>query len=291
MKKILSLFLFLLISQVLLLCQVLMVQKAHADPALHFAREDNLLIRFPIPEKGVVCSNQKRAERLSKVLSNLDVYEDPWGPKIYRGLYKGEKMFIASVPVGSGSGLLFTELYAAGAKYIIRYGSDDNKDPSEEDKYILKIIDEADNLYGFNLSAGIDENECGKSIFASPRILEALNAEATSRELKVETRVCHHHENFHALRMPEKLSLERRERLMAQLKKISRTDKKESFDMESAVLFRVAKDFDLHAASVLQTINKSDKKLGPYEGHNKQQALEMEKIFIDYLLSALLRIN
>lgn len=280
MKRVVVFFLFLLICQA-----------ANATADIHFVIEDNLLIRSPLPEKGVVCSNQKRAERLSKVLSHLEVHEDPWGPKIYTGLFKGEKMFIASVPVGSGSGLLFTELYAAGAKYIIRYGSDDIRHPTEEDKYILKIIDEADNLYGFNLSSGIDESEWGKSVFASPKIIEALNLEAESRELKVEIRVCHHHENFHALRMPEKLSPERKERLMAQLTKISRTDKKESFDMESAVLFRVAKDFDLHAASVLQTVNKEDKKLGPYEGANKQQAIEMEKIFIDYVLSALLRIS
>ena len=62
-------------------------------------------------------------------------------------------------------------------------------------------------------------------------------------------------------------------------------------DMESAVLFRVAQDFGQHAATVLQTVNKEDNKLGPYEGKNKEQAMQMEQVFTDYLLSVLLKLS
>ncbi|MBS0185592.1 MAG: hypothetical protein JSS34_04535 [Proteobacteria bacterium] len=254
-------------------------------------KEDNLFVRIPIPDRGIVSSNQNRIERISTVLDQRDVYEVPWGPKIYIGFYKKCKVFMASAPVGSGSGLMFTELYSAGAQYIVRYGSDDVKSPPQEDKNLIKIIDETDNLFGFELASGLDPNSCGKSLWASSEIIAALSAEALERNLPIEKRVCHHLENYHALRTPEKFSSKRKEALENQLKNLKRDNKKESFDMESAVLFRVAHDFKRHAASVLQTVDKENKNEGPYEGANKEQALEMEKVFTDYVLSALLRLK
>lgn len=69
---------------------------------------------------------------------------------------------------------------------------------------------------------------------------------------------------------------------MQQLNQIKRSDKKESFDMESAILFRVAKNFCKHTATVLQTFNKGSNKKGPYEGKNKDQALSLEEDFRAY---------
>ncbi|HQS84359.1 MAG: hypothetical protein B7Y25_05390 [Alphaproteobacteria bacterium 16-39-46] len=173
----------------------------------------------------------------------------------------------------------------------MRYGSDDVKSPVSDEKNLIKIIDETDNLYGFERASGLDPSECGKTILASSEIISALSEEALKRNLMVEKRVCHHLENYHALRTPEKFSLKRREALENQLKALKRDDKKESFDMESAVLFRVAKDFKRHAAAVLQTVDKENKNQGPYEGDNKAQVLEMETVFTDYVLSALIRLN
>lgn len=79
------------------------------------------------------------------------------------------------------------------------------------------------------------------------------------------------------------------EKQLADLKQKS-NGKKESFDMESAVLFRCAKDFGRHALSVLQTVNKEDSKCDPYEGRNREQALKDEtELFVDYIFSALLQ--
>jgi hypothetical protein len=61
--------------------------------------------------------------------------------------------------------------------------------------------------------------------------------------------------------------------------------------METAVLFRIAKDFRLHAATVLQTVKKESPKLSSYEGENFLQAKKVEEtIFFDYVLDALLNI-
>jgi uridine phosphorylase len=156
---------------------------------------------------------------------------------------------------------------------------------------MVKIIDETDNLYGFNMASGVPEVEWGKSVFASPKIIDALRDEAVSRHLPVEKRICHHLENYHSLRSPEKFSPDRTAILQKHLQKFKRSDKKESLDMESAVLFRVAKDFGKHAASVLQTVDKENSQLGPYEGDNKKKAIMLENRFVEYILSALLRID
>ena len=269
----------------------LMLRQSYGISQIDLKLEDNLFVRIRVPKKGIVCSNQGRVERITTILTDVQTYEVPWGPKIFIGKYKDQEIFIASAPVGAGSGLMFTELYSAGADYIVRYGSDDVKNIMDGEESLIKIVDETDNLYGFNMASGVPEEEWGKSIFASDVILQALKAEAHDRKLMVEVRVCHHLENYHALRTPNKFSYKRGKKLYKQLNAIKRRDKKESMDMESAVLFRVAKDFGKHAASVLQTVNKNDSKMGPYEGVNREQAIGLETIFVDYILSSLLRIN
>lgn len=258
---------------------------------IYLTLEDCLFVKYPVPEKGIVCSNYERALRLSENLTDPEMHKCAWGPFVVIGNYKGEKIFIACASVGSGSGLLFTELFVAGAKYIIRYGSDDVKLPPESDAYLVKIVDEADNLYGFNLQSGVPEEELGQSIDASTEIVNALISTALSKKINYEMRICHHLENYHALRSPDKFSHERAERLQAILQGLKRHPKAASFDMETAVLFRVAKDFGLHAATILQTVKKESPKLSSYEGENYQEARKVEEeIFFRYVLDALLNI-
>ena len=104
-------------------------------------------------------------------------------------------------------------------------------------------------------------------------------------------RICHHLENYHGLRSPDKFSIERTKRLQAILEELKKNPKPASFDMETAVLFRLAKDFGLHAATILQTVKKEDLKLSSYEGENYLEARKVEEnIFFDYVLDALLQI-
>jgi uridine phosphorylase len=86
------------------------------------------------------------------------------------------------------------------------------------------------------------------------------------------------------LRCPDKFSDERSARLKQILSDLNKNPKPASYDMETAVLFRVAKDFGAHAASVLQTVNK--------ERNDFEQAKEVEELFFfNYVLSALSKLN
>lgn len=262
-----------------------------SSPEINLTLEDCVFIKHPVPEKGIVCSNYERALRLVKRLDAPQIQKSSWGPFVATGDYKGNKIFISCAPVGSGSGLMFTELFVAGAKYIIRYGSDDVKSPPASDAYLVKIVDEADNLFGFNIQSGVDPKEWGQSLEASPQIIQALISTAKAKGIVYETRICHHLENYHGLRLPHKFSTEKSARIKAILEELNKNPKPASYDMETAVLFRVAKDFGLHAATVLQTVNKEAAKLASYEGENYEQAKEVEEnIFFNYVLDALLEI-
>ena len=263
-----------------------------SSPAINLSSQDCLFVKYAVPQKGIVCSNYERALRLSNKLENSETHKIAWGPFVTTGEYQGESIFIACAPVGTGSGLLFTELFANGANYIIRYGSDDVKKPPESDYRLVKVVDEADNLYGFSLQSGIDLNLCGQKLKASPKIIEALTSTAKQKEISYEMRICHHLENYHALRCPGSFSEERQTKLRAMLSELEKnSEKQSSYDMETAVLFQVAQDFDKHAATILQTVNKEDRNLSSYEGEHYQKALEIEEnIFFDYVLESLLKV-
>lgn len=146
----------------LFLCAAILltnIQLVSSEKKIHLTVEDCLFVKYPVPEKGIVCSNYERALRLCQRLDCVEMHKCAWGPFVAIGEYKGEKIFVGCASVGTGSGLLFTELYVAGAKYIIRYGSDDVKAPPHSDAYLVKIVDEADNLYGFNIQSGVDPIE------------------------------------------------------------------------------------------------------------------------------------
>lgn len=258
----------------------------------------NLFIRQPVPEKGIVCSNVQRATRLaSSYLLVEEKFSCSWGAEVWIGTYSpsvsDEKFFIAIAPVGSGSGLVFQELFSAGCKYLVRYGSDDVQNPEPQEYSTVKLIDEADNLYGFCQASGLPESEWGKSVQASSVLLDAFEREAKERHLSLDRRICHHLENYHALRNPETYP-NREIILRKQLESLKKKScgKKESFDMESAVLFRVAVDSGRHAISILQTVHKEDSDCDPYEGRHGQEALELEqKHFVDYIFQSLMRVR
>ncbi len=266
--------------------------QAHSELQIFLTQNECLFVKCPVPKKGIVCSNHDRVMRLAEKLSNKEVHTASWGPFVVIGEYKGEKIFVAKASVGTGSGLLFTELFVNGAEYIIRYGSDDVKLPPESDAFLVKIVDEADNLYGFELQSGIDATDCGKSLFASQKIVQALTEEAKQKKINYEMRICHHLENYHALRQPEKYAPDRRMKIYAMLQELEKNEKKASYDMETAVLFRVAKDFDKHAANILQTVSKEHKSqfLRPEDELTHVRKLE-EELFFPYVLDALLRIT
>jgi uridine phosphorylase len=244
-----------------------------------------ILINEPVPEKGITCSNRERILRLSQNLEETRKIQSSWGTMVIIGNYQGKEIFLALAPVGSGSGLVFTELYAQGASAIIRFGSDDVPNPSPTEAKLFKIIDEADNLYGYSKAIGVDSSQWGKSIPASPTLVEALKTQAQHQNLSYEIQVCHHLESYHALRNPEVFP--DRDRIQRDYAKIKRQDKKESMDMETAVLLETARLFGKEAASVLQTVDKEKAADPYYQTEMIKEIYQIEKEFFQVIFAAL----
>ncbi len=246
-----------------------------------------IFINEPVPQKGITCSNRQRILRLAKHLESTRTIESSWGPFVIIGKYENKDIFLALAPVGTGCGLLFTELYYRGANAIIRFGSDDIPNPTSEETQLFKIIDEADNLFGYSQAIGVERNKIGKSIPASSRLVEALKQASKRQNLNYQTRVCHHLESYHALRIPEAFPEDYRHRIEADYAAVKRQDKPESMDMETAVLLETARLFNRDAASILQTVDK-EKASDPY--HQKEtleQIYRTENQFFEIAFNAL----
>lgn len=92
----------------------------------------NVIIKKPLPARGVVSSNPKRVERLlrnakeNQLLTDIKSHTDVgWGVNIATAVYHDKQndcsveIFIAGVPMGSaGSGFAFFEMFAAGAQAV-----------------------------------------------------------------------------------------------------------------------------------------------------------------------------
>ena len=87
----------------------------------------NVIIKKPLPARGVVSSNPKRVEHLlqnakeNQLLTDIETHTNVgWGVTIYTAVYKNDvEIFIAGVPMGSaGSGFAFFEMFAAGAQAV-----------------------------------------------------------------------------------------------------------------------------------------------------------------------------
>lgn len=255
-------------------------------------KQKTALIHESVPAKGITCSNRERVLRLANNLESRRKIESSWGTFVIVGKSKliESEIFIALAPIGSGSGLVFTELYYQGANFIVRYGSDDVPKPTEAEKKLIKIIDEADNLYGYSKAIGVAPSLWGKSIPASSQLVNQLKQEVIASNFSYELRLCHHLEAYHTLRNPQSFPPEYSERITSDYAKIKSRGKKESMDMETAVLFETARLFNKHAATVLHTVDK-EKPFDPYYNSQLREEIHnLEKTFFQIIVTALSKV-
>jgi hypothetical protein len=100
---------------------------AHGTPVVNGPSiHTNVIIKRPLPSRGVVSSNPKRVERLLQHAEKLGLLTEikmhtnvGWGITIHSAVYKNVEIFVAGIPMGSaGSGFAFFEMFAAGAQAV-----------------------------------------------------------------------------------------------------------------------------------------------------------------------------
>ena len=214
----------------------------------------NVLIKNPLPARGIVSSNPLRVERLlhkaakDGVLSQVKGHTDKgWGVKISTATYKGVEIFVAVIPLGStGAGFAFFEMFAAGAQAIVRYGANDATATMRE----FCIVDTVDNLVGLPYAAGNKDASRSDTFQASPELVGLLQDKASSQGLPIKRMICHNVEDYHAYNFSE--LFEQGTVIRAQIEERQKSTTTECcWDMETAALFLRASQFGGHAATVL----------------------------------------
>lgn len=234
---------------------------------------------------GVVTSNPQRALRLvEKKILDAETHTDAWGIVVHTGRYKEVTVFVASVPMGGGgSGFAFLELFASGARSVIRYGSNDK--PFSTRREILAVT-QADGLYGLMRDSGAPEELWGTTLPASPRLIEATYNNAQAAGLAVRPVTCHHVEDYHVRNFPHLADSGSRSQKFVQDAE-SRDTGDSVWDMETAALYWRAQQFEREAATVLQSLTKNRATEAPYEGSHGEQSLAEENTFFDVVMESL----
>ena len=258
---------------------------------MKFTINENVVIKKQLPLAGVVCSNPHRNKRIVKgFLENPEIHTNDWGILVYKGLYHNKEVFVAHVPMGAGgAGFAFLEMYTAGAEYIIRYGSNDRY-VTEESLHDINLIDEVDNLYGIMRDSGAPETEWGKSLFASPVLLDIIVKNAGKIKHPVKRMICHNVEDYHAYNYPELVG-DNTERIRNIINGIEhKTNKKSTWDMETGALYWRAFQFEKHAITLLQSLIKHRGGCKPYGGEHGKVSIEMEGVFCKLILNSIAEI-
>lgn len=256
-----------------------------------FTLKENVVIKKNVPLCGVCCSNPERMKRILELnLNNISEHTNSWGINIYTGTYKNSEIFVSSVPMGAaGSGFAFHELFAAGAKNIIRYGSNDYNVENDQ-LYDIGVVEKADNLFGLMRDSGINSEEWGKEIPCSNELLSMLVTNAKSSELrKINIVTCHNIEDYHAYNNPNLINAEERERVSKILEQIARLGKG-AWDMESASLYFKAKQFNANTVTVLQSVIKRNINNNPYYESFANELLAVENIISKVVFDTLVAI-
>lgn len=254
-----------------------------------FTIEQNVIVKDPIPKKGIVSSNPERSLRLSsKFLEKSIVKVQSWGVGITVGKVTfgdaHEDFFFAYVPMGaSGSAHAFHEIFAAGAEEVVRFGSNDVW-VQENDIDSLVLVRESRGLRGLSWDHGIDDQDVDLPLIPDHELNQRLIKSCHRNRFLFSERVCFNVDDYHAYLYPE---------LMENPQRIKqRLDAYNSFgpysrDMETASLFLKANQFGAKAASVLQNILKQ-KKESPYEGSSGDKAKLNESKIAAIIINALI---
>lgn len=260
----------------------------------NYTLEQNLIIKKAIPSVGIICSNPRRAERIA--LSNLknvvllNEYNSAWPLDVYVGNYRGKSIFVAGVAVGAaGAAFAIQQLAVAGAKYIIRYGSNDDPNLTMERMNEVVIVEQADNLYGLMQSSGAPVEEWGGKCHASSVLINDLCQHAQTLNLKPRLAICHHIEDYAAYAFPAFAGDGYSQNIQNHLQALESQDSNylHTRDMETAALFFRAKLDGFHAATVLQNVPKFAGKHQTYDGQQGNIARELESVFSELILSTL----
>lgn len=220
---------------------------------------DILVNDKPLPSVGIIAAHPGRVDRIAKeFLQDVDVHTDFRGYKVYTGIYNGQQVFAAYTAIGGPSaGLLLENLIVAGAKKIVRVGTNDNE-PKDQNLTSLAVIQETMGLTGMMLEYGFSADEAGKPMPASESLNNAiLRAAEQSNVCHVELTKAYNLDAYHVYLNPKRFAKDSR---IVEEKIQSYIDQGATVrDMESGTLFMLGQLRNIDTATVLISVLKHSK--------------------------------
>ena len=183
----------------------------------------------------------------------------------------------------SGSAHAFHEIFAAGAKEVVRLGSNDVW-VQEQDMESLVLISESRGLRGLSWDHGTKEQDIDVPRLPDAELKLRIIASCGNNDFPFSERICFNVDDYHAYLYPELMDepqrIQQRLEMYDSLGPYCR-------DMETAALFLKAEQFGAKTASVLQNVIKQKEGL-PYEGSSGDQAKQNEINIAGVIVDALL---
>jgi purine-nucleoside phosphorylase len=239
-----------------------------------------------LPPVGIIAAHPGRIERIAKeFLENGAVHTDYRGYKVYTGTYKGQPVFAAYTGIGGASASLMIEnLIVAGAKKIVRVGTNDN-DALDQDLTTLTIVEETMGLHGMMLEYGFSDEEAGQSQKASPKIIASIQSAAKKANTShVVLAKGYNLDAYHVYSNPRRFAkdAQRIEDKIARYKAAGATVR----DMESGTLFMLGSLRGIDTAAVLISVAKHNYETEEQKKFMQQREGDAIRIVLDALSEA-----
>lgn len=236
-----------------------------------------------LPPFGIIAAHPGRVERIAKeFLQDVDLHTDYRGYKVYTGTYKGQKIFVAYTGIGGPSAAIMLEnLIVAGAKKIVRIGTNDN-DAEEQDLTALTVVEETMGLNGIMLEYGFSPEEADQGQPASPSLISSIiSAAQKSKTSRVELAKAYNLDAYHVYSNPDRFAKNGK---IIQEKIQSYKDKGATVrDMESGTLFMLGQLRHIDTAAVLVSVMKHNQETENQKSLMQQRENDAIRIVLDAL--------
>jgi purine-nucleoside phosphorylase len=244
---------------------------------------DILVNEKPLPPVGIIAAHPGRIERIAKeFLLNVDLHTDYRGYKVYTGTYNGHPVFAAYTGIGGSSAALMIEnLIVAGAKKIVRVGTNDNN-AEDQNLTTLTVVQETMGLNGMMLEYGFSAEEAGKSQPASQSLINSILSAAQKTETShVELAKAYNLDAYHVYSNPKRFAKNSKiiEEKIQNYKNLGATVS----DMESGTLFMLGQLRNIDTAAVLISVMKHNQETEQQKNFMQQSEGDAIRIVLNAL--------
>jgi purine-nucleoside phosphorylase len=272
-----------ILESFILLILVCIQSPAEAMYTANGTTTDILVNEKPLPPVGIIAAHPGRVERIAReFLQDVDLHTDYRGYKVYTGTYNGQPVFAAYTGIGGSSAALMLEnLIVAGAKKIVRVGTNDN-DAADQNLTTLTVVQETMGLNGMMLEYGFSAEEAGKSQPASQSLINSILSAAQKTETShVELAKAYNLDAYHVYSNPKRFA--KNSKIIEEKIQSYKDQGATVRDMESGTLFMLGQLRHIDTAAVLISVMKHNQETEQQKNFMQQREGDAIRVVLNAL--------